>query len=73
MFKVKAMRKIFRFLLIIVVASTAGVAEAQQAGKTYRIGFLAFGPPPSGASPSLEALRQRLRELGYVEGQNLIL
>ncbi len=48
-------------------------AEAQQAGKVHRIGFLVFGPPPSGASPSLKALRQRLRELGYVEGQNLIL
>jgi putative ABC transport system substrate-binding protein len=48
-------------------------AEAQQAGKVYRIGFLAFGPPPSGLSPSLEAFRQRLQELGYVEGQNLIL
>ncbi len=48
-------------------------SEAQQVGKVYRIGFLAFGPPPSGVSPSLEALRQRLRELGYMEGQNLIL
>ena len=38
--------------------------EAQQAGKVYRIGILAFGFPPSGPSPSLEAYHQRLRELG---------
>jgi len=44
--------------------------EAQQAGKVYRIGFLAFGSPPSGPSHSLEAFRQRLRELGYVESEN---
>ncbi len=61
------------FLLATVILASVQLAEAQQAGRTYRIGFLAFGPPPSGASPSLEALRQRLRELGYVEGQNLIL
>ncbi len=48
-------------------------AEAQKADKVYRIGFLAFGSPPSGLSPSLEAFRQRLQELGYVEGKNIIL
>ena len=48
-------------------------AEAQHAGKVYRIGFLAFGFPPSGPSPSFEAFRQRLRELGYVESENLSL
>lgn len=47
------------------------LADAQQAGNVYRIGFLAFGPPPSGPSPCLEAFRQRLRELGYVESDNL--
>ncbi len=31
--------------------------EAQQAGKVYRIGFLASGFPLSGPSPSLEAFR----------------
>jgi putative ABC transport system substrate-binding protein len=50
--------------------------EAQQAGKIYRIGFLAFGHRPVGkfvkTSP-LSAFRQSLRELGYLEGQNLVL
>jgi putative ABC transport system substrate-binding protein len=44
-------------------------AQAQQAGKVPRIGFLHYGSP--GPSPEVEAFRQGLRELGYVEGQNV--
>ncbi len=43
-------------------------AEAQ-AGKVPRIGFLFYGS--SGPSPEVDAFRQGLRELGYVEGQNI--
>jgi putative ABC transport system substrate-binding protein len=47
-------------------------AEAQQAGKVYRIGWLRFSSsPPTGRTHI--AFRHRLRELGYVEGQNLVL
>jgi ABC-type uncharacterized transport system substrate-binding protein len=42
--------------------------EAQQAAKVYRVGFLRNGPPPD---TFVEGLRQGLRELGYVEGQNI--
>jgi ABC-type uncharacterized transport system substrate-binding protein len=42
--------------------------EAQQAGRIYRLGFLRNGPPPE---TFLEGRRQGLRELGYVEGQNI--
>jgi putative ABC transport system substrate-binding protein len=45
-------------------------AEAQQAGRVYRIGFLGGGAP-SGYGPHIEALRLGLREHGYVEGKNL--
>ena len=57
----------------LVLGLLAGplLTAAQQAAKVYRIGFLAFGSPPSGPSHSLEAFRQRLRELGYVESENL--
>jgi putative ABC transport system substrate-binding protein len=44
----------------------------QQAGKVYRVGWLRFSPrPPTG--PTHVAFRQKLHELGYVEGQNLVL
>src|SRR5262245_33650316 len=44
------------------------VAEAQKKGKVYRIGFLIYGPGPSA---EVDAFRQGLRELGYIEGQNV--
>jgi len=43
--------------------------EAQQPKKVPRIGVLSPGSP--GPSPLLDAFRQGLRELGYVEGQNV--
>jgi putative ABC transport system substrate-binding protein len=46
-------------------------AEAQQTTKVPRIGYLAWGyPPPS--DPWREPFRERLRELEYVEGQNIV-
>ena len=45
------------------------VARAQQAGKVHRIGFLRVGPPPPSFIASLQAA---LKDLGYVEGNNLI-
>jgi len=53
-----------------LVAASAG-AEAQQAAKIARIGYLA---PSLAASPhNHEAFRQGLRDLGYVEGRNLVI
>jgi putative ABC transport system substrate-binding protein len=43
-------------------------AEAEPTGRIYRIGFLRNGPPPG---TFIEGLRKGLRELGYVEGQNI--
>lgn len=45
-------------------------ADAQPAGKTWRIGYLGSASP-SLAGPFVEAFRQGLREHGYVEGKNL--
>ena len=44
-------------------------AEAQQAAKIPRIGVLLNSPP----TENLPDLRQGLRELGYIEGQNIVL
>jgi putative tryptophan/tyrosine transport system substrate-binding protein len=47
-------------------------ARAQQAGKVWRIGMLETIPAPANAA-NIEALRNGLRELGYVEGRNLVI
>jgi putative tryptophan/tyrosine transport system substrate-binding protein len=46
------------------------VASAQQAGKVYRVGFV--WDSPTVWPHALEAFRQGLRDLGWVEGQNII-
>jgi len=48
------------------------VARAQQLGKVYRIGILETIPAAQNVV-NLDALRKQLRELGYVEGRNLII
>jgi putative ABC transport system substrate-binding protein len=45
-------------------------SDAQQPGKVYRIGWLALGSP---STRDLDGFQQGLRELGYVEGQNLVI
>src|SRR3954452_338997 len=47
-------------------------ARAQQPAKTARIGVLRFGSADTSAS-RVEALRAGLRDLGYVEGRNIII
>ena len=47
-------------------------AEAQQPTKVPRIGYLAAGSP-SAIAARTEAFRQGLRELGYVEGKNIVI
>ena len=53
----------------LLAASLA--AEGQQAGRTYRIGYLFDGRPPDPRSPA-KALEETLSDLGYVEGKNLV-
>ena len=53
-------------LALVLLAAPLAATAQQPPGKTARIGFL--GDVPSFLS---EAFRQGLRELGYVEGQNI--
>jgi putative ABC transport system substrate-binding protein len=58
-------------LLSAVLLSAAPLAvQAQQPGKVYRVGFLRAGEPPK---LWVDEFRHGLRELGYLEGQNLII
>ena len=57
---------------LVTLASCGAVATAQQPAKIPRIGFQ-LDSSPSAVSARLEAFRQGLRELGYVEGKNIVI
>jgi putative tryptophan/tyrosine transport system substrate-binding protein len=68
-------RSIIGFIIFALgILSVSFSADAQHPGKVYRIGFLsAFSPPlPSAPTPVLDAFWHQLRELGWMEGQNLV-
>ena len=60
------------FVLIAFIFATVHFAEAQQPKKLPRVGFLVPGSPAS-YSERIEAFQQGLRELGHIEGQNIII
>jgi ABC-type uncharacterized transport system substrate-binding protein len=62
--------KILFWLLTTVLLITAPFAQAQQPQKVSRIGFLSTAAHSS-LSSRLEAFRQGLRELGFIEGKNI--
>jgi putative ABC transport system substrate-binding protein len=64
-------RKILLALLALLVLGATTLADAQQAAKIARIGYLGYN---RANLPQLrEAFRQGLRDLGYVEGRNLVI
>ncbi len=66
-------RRVFLGTLTVGLLAAPLAAEAQPAGKVYRIGILGNVPLSDTEGARLwGALTQGLRELGYVEGQNLI-
>jgi putative tryptophan/tyrosine transport system substrate-binding protein len=63
---------VLSILFVMVLLALAVTVEAQQPTKVPRIGYL-VASNPSPASARIEAFRQGLRDLGYIEGQNLII
>jgi hypothetical protein len=59
--------------LVALALSLFDLADAQQAKKVPRIGFLSLVARPNSPLPNVEAFRQGLRDLGYVEGQNIVI
>jgi putative tryptophan/tyrosine transport system substrate-binding protein len=57
-------------LIAVLMLAVAVIAEAQQPKKVARIGYLA-GVDPTTESARSEAILLALRELGYIEGQNI--
>jgi len=65
-------KKILVWLLVIFFAANVSVAQAQQPTKVPRIGYLNTSSL-SALAERIEAFRQGLRELGYIEGKNIII
>jgi putative ABC transport system substrate-binding protein len=63
-------------IFVVALLAVAMFAAAQQPKQVYRIGFLALGHRPASDTATtspLTVFRQALRELGYIEGRNLVL
>ena len=60
-------RVVSMIVLLVEVLAAPLAARAQQPARAPRIGYLESGAP---GTPLVEAFRQGLRELGYVEGHN---
>jgi putative ABC transport system substrate-binding protein len=61
-------KKILFSVMIVLSLASFHIVNAQPTGKIARIGILA-----NFSSPQIDALRQGLRDIGYIEGQNLVI
>ena len=68
--KIQNLKLVGIVALVVTLATCGAVAEAQQPKKVPRIGYLSSFDPAR-ESTRAEAIRLALRELGYVEGQNI--
>ena len=60
-------------ILVLTILVVSLATDAQQPNKVHRIGRLNTGAPLPEFHPLSAAFRQGLRDLGYVEGQNLVI
>ena len=58
------------WLLAVLFLTSFNLADAQQPVKIPRIGYISGTGNETNQGPYVEALRQGLRELGYIEGKN---
>jgi putative tryptophan/tyrosine transport system substrate-binding protein len=65
-------KSIFGFALSALLLALSVPAGAQQPKKVPRVGLL-ISPSATEMAPFIDAFRQGLRELGYIEGKNIIL
>ena len=66
------MRRRVWLLVIGFVLGGATTGDAQEAAKVHRIGYVGLNSPPANAA-RIDAFRQGLRDLGYIEGKNIII
>ena len=60
------------FAIVVALTVCGARAEAQQAAKIPRIGYVDLGANPNNPGPKVEAFRQGLRGFGYIEGKNVL-
>ena len=65
-------KKILLSAVATFILASFHLAQAQQAKKIPRIGYLSGRGDPSTPDPLVEAFRQGLRDLGYIEGKNIL-
>ena len=65
-------KRVVYVALALLLLTLCVPAEAQQTAKIPKVGWLAAGSA-SGVAPLTDAFRQGLRQLGYVEGKNIII
>ncbi len=65
--KIQNLKWVGFLTIVVLLVGCVGMAEAQQPKKIPRIGYLSIASQPD----NQEAFRQGLRELGYIEGQNI--
>ena len=66
-------KKMIVSLLAALILASFHLAEAQQPKKVPRIGFVSGSGNTNNPGPLFEAFRQGLRDLGYVEGKNILI
>src|SRR6266576_6230875 len=64
--------KVIGFTLTAMLLALCFFAEAQQPTKGPRIGFVSTSGVPNAPGRQIEAFRRGLRDLGYIEGQNIL-
>jgi putative ABC transport system substrate-binding protein len=66
------MPKLLSILLLVAALDVGALAQAQQPAKIPRIGFY-LDANPSAVAARVEGFRQGLRDLGYIEGKNILI
>ena len=66
-------KKVFCLALCAMLLALCFPAEAQQPKKVPRIGYVGGTDDPRTPGPFVDAFRQGLRDLGYIEGRNILI